>query len=145
MYLRNLRSGWKLSWSIFFSIMLIVGWAITPAEAHCKANGPHSTVEHCTGSGGGEDPPFDPELVWTTSGIVIANKDGSNPTSIVDGGNPSWSPGGKELLFNRDASNQGPAGVYRLPIFDGDPDSPNPRGNFSVGTPTLVVESDGWL
>ena len=154
MYLVNLRSGWKLCWSILFSIMLIVGWAITPAEAHCKANGPHSTVEHCTG--GGEPPAdFNPEIVWVAGGlrsIVIANGDGSNPTTILNDGSEtgqiisvSWSPDGKEILLTRGAGEQGPTGVYSLPIFDGDSNSLNPRGNFSVGTPTLVVESNGSL
>jgi len=148
MYLVNLSSGWKLCWSILFSIMLVVGWAITPAQAHCK--GKHTgTHEHCIEVG---DPPaavFNPEIVWyhgfnsSNRIIVIANGDGSNPTTILSEGRKtgvigsvSWSPGGKEILLTRAAGEQNSAGVYRLTIFDDD-------GIFSVGTPTPVVDSGG--
>ena len=104
MYLVNLRFGWKLSWIVFFSIMLVVGWAITPAQAHCKAKGPH--VEHCTG---GEDPPppgdADPVIVYvavhssvgTDNDLMVANADGSNQTTLLTSNVagfffPAWSP-----------------------------------------------------
>ena len=61
MYLVNLRFGWKLWWRVIFSIMLVVGWAITPAQTHCKGNhtDPHP---HCTDGG-------EPQFVTLSGGI----------------------------------------------------------------------------
>ncbi|MCZ6608441.1 MAG: hypothetical protein O7A66_00370, partial [Alphaproteobacteria bacterium] len=132
------------------AVALFFGVASTPAQAHCK--GKHTgSHPHCAGT----EPPanFNPELVWVNDGIVIANGDGSNPTKIytypnVSGGTRklrvSWAPGGREILFAISDGPQGP-GIYRLPIFVDDPDSLNPRGQYSVGTPTFVVATnDFW-
>jgi len=59
MYLVNLRFGWKLWWSVLLSIMLVVGWAITPAQADdCK--GKHKNDDGCNSGGGGKPPKDDP-------------------------------------------------------------------------------------
>jgi len=148
MYLVNLRSGWKLWWSVLFSIMLIVGWAIVPAQAHC--DGKHAgNHPHCTGGGGGggggEDPPvpnFDPEIVYyrvtgagakRTNNLVVADATVSNTHVVFDSPNlrfPSWSPDGTEVLFIDEVDGQW--GIYRLSILDG-------QGNFSVGDPTPII------
>ncbi|MDX1486004.1 MAG: hypothetical protein R3229_16150 [Alphaproteobacteria bacterium] len=128
------------------ALLLIV--APPSAQAHCagKHTGDHP---HCSG----EEPPpppadFNPELVWIKDGqhIVVANRDGTNPTIIFTRSSGqamssvSWSPGGLEILFPITEGPQGP-GIYRLPIFDGVADATHPRGNFSVGAPTRVGAS----
>ena len=45
----------KLTVLFAFAIfVLVVGWAITPVQAHCKDKGPH--LEHCNGDDGRETP-----------------------------------------------------------------------------------------
>ncbi len=145
MYLVNLRSGWKLWWSVLFSIMLIVGWAITPAQAgHCK--GKHKNDPGC---GGAPPADFNPEIVYTGAArsgkgkfssitslnLVVADATVSN-TQVVftlpagTGGlrHPSWSPDGTEVLFTQEVDGQW--GIYRLSIF-------NVEGDISVGEPAL--------
>jgi len=147
MYLENLRFGWKLWWSVLFSIMLVVGWAITPAQAHCKANGPHSTAEHCAGSGGGEDPPppsdADPAIVYdasfkvrstVTRSIFVVNSDGTNRLPVIEGTkelsyrDASWSPDGKGLVFRVQ------------PTIGTD----NPSLDPGIYTIRMIEENDNW-
>lgn len=127
--------------ALFFGVAL--GLMGAPAAAHDCSRHSDTNHKHCNGGGGGTEPPpapFNPEIVWSTldRDVVVANGDGSNAVTILSGvrggriRSVSWSPDGTEILFATDASGQDPAGVYRLPIFDG-------NGQFSVGTPTLVV------
>ncbi len=105
MYLVNLSSGWKLWWSVFFSIMLVVGWAITPAQAHCKK--PDHGDCNSGGGGGGKPPkgPANPVIAFTAGGlgeIRVMDADGGNQKSVVSGGGirqPSWSPDGRFLAY----------------------------------------------
>ena len=108
MYLVNLRSGWKLLLSVFFSIMLIVGWTITSSQAdHCK--GKHKKDDGCNsgGGGGGKPPrePANPVIAFTVGGlgeIKVMDADGGNQKSVVSGGGirqPSWSPDGRFLAY----------------------------------------------
>ena len=107
MYLVNLRSGWKLWLSVLFSIMLIVGWAITPAQAHDCTRHDDKSHKHCNGGGGGggggkppkDDPPppedFNPVIAISGSHkgkgrgpvqdiIMVMEADGSTKQVVVD-------------------------------------------------------------
>ena len=104
MYLVNLRFGWKFWWSVLFSIMLVVGWAITPAGAHCKKiNG----VVHIDCKGGEDPPPpsgANPAIVFVAvssagpdNDLMVADADGSNQTALLSSNQagfffPAWSP-----------------------------------------------------
>ena len=126
MYLVNLRFGWKLWWSVLFSIMLVVGWTITSSQAdHCK--GKHKKDDGCNSGGGGgggkppkDDPPppedFNPVIAtWgehkgkgRVSGIImVMEADGSTKQVVVDTSDglfdvargAIWSPDGSRIAF----------------------------------------------
>ena len=96
----------------FAIVVLVVGWAITPAQAH---NCPDH--HHC---GNGDPPPppppgdADPAVVYdasfkvrshVTRSIFVVNSDGTNRLLVIEGTkelsyrDASWSPDGKGLVF----------------------------------------------
>lgn len=118
MYVVKHRSELRLSSFIFVSIILVVGWNITPAHAHCAGNhtGDHP---HCVGGGGGGGVgSIDPAIVYRLgSNIAISNADGSSQIVVVANNasniNPSWSPDGKNIIFTSDLNG---LGIYRIKI-----------------------------
>ena len=121
------RQGFQANclWVTLLSILLIVTWAISPAEAdHCK--GQHKNDPGCDGGGGppNNDPP--PSLARSAivyvngNSIKVADADGSNQTTLFSRRravfwNPSWSPDGNTMIFTSDMDPEGP-GIYRIRI-----------------------------
>ena len=153
MYLVNLRSGWKLSWIILFSIMLVVGWAITPAEAdHCK--GKHKNDPGCDG-GGGEPPPvtdLSQELVTVqnpknnASQIVVMNADRTNAQVVLKArdntlSDVSWSGDGSKVLFRGNIDHR--SGIHWVQVYELDENGD--RVAFAPGEPQFVTAGGGLL
>ncbi|MDH3445019.1 MAG: hypothetical protein OEN50_13915, partial [Deltaproteobacteria bacterium] len=102
MYLVNHRFALKLSCTVLFSIMLIVGWAIAPAQAHCGGNhtGNHS---HCAGNppSGTPNAPF---IYAKSTNIYVTDTSGSGSTQVFSGVSgfaaPSWTADGNGFLIS---------------------------------------------
>jgi len=157
MYLVNLRFGWKLWWSVLFSIMLVVGWAITSSQAdHCK--GKHKNDDGCNSGGGGgggkppkDDPPVQPNPVivyqhTTNQGthFIVADEDGGNNTVVYKGGGSfnqaSWcSDDGTDIVFVDEID--GITGVYLLKVVQVDAASGN-RTPLVGEEPVLVTKTN---
>ena len=137
----------------FAIFVLVVGWAITPAEAHCKK--PDHGDCNSGGGGGGEDPPKDdppvqpnPVIVYqhtTHQGrhFIVADEDGGNNTVVYTGGGnfnqASWcSDDGTDIVFVDEID--GITGVYLLKVVQ--VDASDNRTPLVGEVPVLVTETN---
>ncbi len=146
MYLRSLKSSWKLLWSVLLSIMLTVTLGLAAS----------SLAKPGKGGGGGKPPkddppsPSNPVIVFQdgNGGIFVADEDGGNQTIVYQSSfstwfrPPSWcSPDGTDIVFV-DVVN-GTLGVHVLKVVD--VDLGGNRTPLVGGTPELVAETNDWF